>query len=645
VKTKTVLESLIMVKSKPTYEELAEKVRLLEKEVKQEQKATEKPESDLNRLMNLLQKRNTELKNISQKLESETEKRKSVEELLEREHTTLDNIIEYNPYSIAIANAEGRYVKTNKAYENMFGRLSDLSAYSLFEDPFLKRMGFDKLYRKLYDGEMKILRMKEVWYNPHESDPGRFPDVDRCLSVVNFPLFNPEEKVEFIVLMVEDITERKTAEKALKEERKKLVMSLKHKGLTAEVAYRLNTGESFEENAGKILDTLSRTMEIDDVSFYRFDTDHDYLLKLGSGISSAAQVSATENERLSCARISGLIAKITSSESPFIFDFRKLGEKDRRFFPGCRKGESLIIPIRLRGEALGFVSLGHLKKHDWSREETELFKTIADIIANAWERQRQFQARLEAEKEQIEAVKMAEQASRLASIGVMAAGITHEINQPLTVANFATDWLKSLKIKSDLALPDLFGEKVDLISRSVNRINEIIEHMRSFWVAPDHSMKRQIDLNESVNSAVSLLERQMYSHGIELEINLSSKPLSIQGNPVHLEQTVTNLVVNAMHALDITGKNNKKIRLETHRKKNEAILIVEDNGTGLEIDSVDNIFNPFYSTKKPGKGTGLGLAIVKRFVDEHSGSITVQSRKAAGVKVTVKLPVFKKAKA
>jgi len=592
----------------------------------------------------------TELNNLRRrvsKLKESDKKRQQAEETLERERTTFDNIIDLNPYSIAIANTEGRYVRINEAYVNLFGRPSDLSAYCLFEDPFIKRTGMDELYRKLYAGEMKLLRFNEVWYNPHESDPVRFPDVDRCISVVNFPLLNPEGEVEFIVFMVEDITERKTAEQSLKEEREKLVLSLKHKGLTAEVAARLNMSESFEDEEAGLLAILSKTMEVDNVSFYRFDAGKNNLLWFSAtGKTLKSQSGAAGSEKISCSRIPELIEKINSGQSFFTFDYKKLTNRERGFFTRRRRiSECLILPIRLRGEALGFMSLCYYNKHDWSREETELFKTIADIIANAWERQRQFQARLEAEKEQFEAVKMAEQASRLASIGVMAAGITHEINQPLTTVNLAVDWLKDLDKKSDLILPEFFDEKVGLISKGVKRINEIIEHMRSFWAAPGQTMRRTVDLNEAVKSAVSLLDRQLHSHGIELEIGLLNKPLAIQGNPVHLEQIVTNLVVNSMHALDKTGKDKKKIKIQTIKRKRTAFLIVEDNGTGLPNGTMEKIFNPFYSTKKPGKGTGLGLAIVKRFVDEHRGSITVESEKVEGVAVTIKFPILQQAKA
>lgn len=261
------------------------------------------------------------------------------------------------------------------------------------------------------------------------------------------------------------------------------------------------------------------------------------------------------------------------------------------------------------------------------------------------ERKRYFQARLAAEKKRTEAVLLAEKTSRLASVGVIAAGITHEINQPLNVIRLGADGIKMWAQKYLVEKPELVMELITDITEGVVRVSKIIDHMRSYWLAPSRELQEPVDLNECIRKALALTTTQMQMHFISLDLRLHDSPLPVLADGVQLEQIVNNLVINAIHALDEEDRPDKCIRVETENGKEKVILRIIDNGPGFpESLAPEELFDPFYSTKSPGKGTGLGLAIVRMFVDRFEGKITVDHVQPHGAQFTVQLPLFQAGK-
>jgi signal transduction histidine kinase len=255
--------------------------------------------------------------------------------------------------------------------------------------------------------------------------------------------------------------------------------------------------------------------------------------------------------------------------------------------------------------------------------------------------QEEAKAREEAEKKQINAVKHAERSARLASIGVMAASITHEINQPLNAIKVTADSIQYWHKRNPGALPEFFTDQLKIISKSVNRIVEIIQHMRTFWVIPDAPEISEVNINRAVKNALSLTRQQLHAHGIEEILHLSSTPdsLTVKGNMVHFEQIIVNLVVNAIRALDEKKEKNKKIEITTLAGDRQAVLIIRDNGPGLPPVDAEKLFDPFFSTDNSGEGMGLGLAIVKRYIDQYNGIITAANNKDGGAVFTLKFPL------
>jgi len=267
--------------------------------------------------------------------------------------------------------------------------------------------------------------------------------------------------------------------------------------------------------------------------------------------------------------------------------------------------------------------------------EIEQHKRAQEALKEQWK------ARMEAEKRQSAAVKLAERSSRLASIGVMAAGITHEINQPLNAIKVTADSIKYWEKRNPGSLPGSFVEQLSNISLSVDRISEIIEHMRTFWVIPDTPSVSVVDLNKAVTRSLSLVDRQLVTHGITYRFVNETDSLLLKGNTVHLEQIVVNLIVNAMQAVEESGNHEKTIEIRTLEENDYAVLRIRDTGTGLPVNRAEELFDPFFSTKKAGEGMGLGLAIVKNYVDRYGGTIKVSDNSESGVTFSVSFPVVK----
>jgi signal transduction histidine kinase len=165
--------------------------------------------------------------------------------------------------------------------------------------------------------------------------------------------------------------------------------------------------------------------------------------------------------------------------------------------------------------------------------------------------------------------------------------------------------------------------------------------MRSFWISPEQLIVEKFDIVDGIRSALSLLENQLHSHQIELEIISGGEGYQLCGNRIHFEQIVINLVINAMHSLDESAKPDKKILINVYRMNDDAAVEIIDNGIGLPGSAGELIFDPFFSTKKPGIGTGLGLAIVKRFVERFGGSVNARNNEFGGALFSLILPLHR----
>lgn len=256
------------------------------------------------------------------------------------------------------------------------------------------------------------------------------------------------------------------------------------------------------------------------------------------------------------------------------------------------------------------------------REENQ----IANFIAI----KQDISIRRQAEGEIMEARAMVFRTERLASIGTMAAGIAHEINQPLNSLKVIADgmvfWLSRGKQFEETKIRDSFEK----ISRQAERIDGIIKHLRAFVRSDGAPRPEPSDLNQAVQGALELIGNQLRKNRIEVREVLSHGLPPVLGNLNRLEEVLINLLINSMHALLISTRQEKLITIETLLEKDRIILQVTDNGTGIPEEIREKIFDPFFSTKPVGEGMGIGLSIVHAIVTSFGGEVSVANNQFGG---------------
>ena len=251
------------------------------------------------------------------------------------------------------------------------------------------------------------------------------------------------------------------------------------------------------------------------------------------------------------------------------------------------------------------------------RELEEAARTLEDKVRARTDELARMQARMA-------------QSERLASIGVLAAGVAHEINNPL-------GGILALTALTLEAMPDGDARRDNLeeVVRQARRCGEIVKHLLEFSrqhrVAPE-----AVDVNRLVEKTLALLERQSIFLNVRVERDLAPGLSPILGDASQLQQVLVNVLMNAVPAMAEHGT----LILRTRERGGEVLLDCTDTGCGISRAQIDHIFDPFFTTKESGQGTGLGLSIAYGIVSRHGGTIEVESEVGRGTTFTLRLPAM-----
>jgi len=290
------------------------------------------------------------------------------------------------------------------------------------------------------------------------------------------------------------------------------------------------------------------------------------------------------------------------------------------------------------------------------------------------ERARQLQARLTTEMQERERIAIELRlAQKLESVGRLAAGIAHEINTPIQYVGDSVLFLQSAQAEIDrllvayrMAFDKIAADKsaavvaaveetrkeVDLEFLSseipkafertlegVQRVADIVHAMKEF-AHPGQVEQGAADLNHAIETTLTVA-RNEYKYSAQVETHLSVLP-DVICNVGEINQVLLNLIVNAAHAIQESGKDAStgRIGITTERAQDRVVIRVSDNGCGIPKENIDKIFDPFFTTKEVGRGTGQGLAIARSIVvDKHCGLIEVQSEAGVGTSFILSLPI------
>jgi PAS domain S-box-containing protein len=224
-----------------------------------------------------------------------------------------------------------------------------------------------------------------------------------------------------------------------------------------------------------------------------------------------------------------------------------------------------------------------------------------------------------------------QQTEKLVAVGQLAAGVAHEINNPLGVILCHTDIIKENSEGDEETLHD-----ISIIERHTENCKRIVADLLDFSRSRESRIERQLaSVNEIVEGVLSMVGQQFKKKQIRLNCNLDKTLPHCLVDSRRIQQVLVNLIMNGVQAVEDRGK----ISISTRTKDDHVLIEIEDDGPGISKEVLDKIFDPFFSTKEQGKGTGLGLSVSYGIIHEHNGEIKVQSTPGHGAKFTVTIPL------
>ncbi len=350
-----------------------------------------------------------------------------------------------------------------------------------------------------------------------------------------------------------------------------------------------------------------------------------------------------------------------------INDFQTEYNKYIKSIPRPKAGEEpdsiLYLPLVANDGPIGVITVQSFKKHIYNQYHIDILRSLASYITIAIQNSTSYRKMTQAFEDLKAAQMKLVEAEKMASLGVLTAGVAHEINNPV---NFITAGINSLKnnyrdVEELLKLyldfdpekspkehwqailnlkrkidPDELLPEMEILFNSItsgaNRTSEIVKGLRNFTRLDENDMKKA-KIEEGIDSTLVILNNKLKNR-IQIVKEYENIP-PILCYPGQLNQVFMNLLHNASDAIESEGT----IHIQTKQADNKVIITIKDNGKGIPPNVLSHIFEPFYTTKEVGKGTGLGLSIAYGIIEKHKGKIEVNSESGKGTEFIITLPI------
>jgi PAS domain S-box-containing protein len=276
-------------------------------------------------------------------------------------------------------------------------------------------------------------------------------------------------------------------------------------------------------------------------------------------------------------------------------------------------------------------SIMHVDIHSCPREhlgEDVIIANIADITDS-----------IQAEAQLI-------QASKMATLGEMSAGVAHELNQPLNAIRIGSDILKKMVDRGESLDPDLTNKISGEIAAQVERAANIINHLREFGRKSDLDEPEKVNINKPIRDVFTVLGQQLKLRQITVNLDLDENISPILGVRNRLEQVFINLVMNARDSIEekremFHGEGHEGVlNIRSYQEDGKVVAVVRDNGNGMPESVKEKIFEPFFTTKEVTKGTGLGLSISYGIIKDYECTIEVESMAGSGTIFKISFPAL-----
>ena len=300
-----------------------------------------------------------------------------------------------------------------------------------------------------------------------------------------------------------------------------------------------------------------------------------------------------------------------------------------------RLNSILCVPIELHDRLIGVLCLGRKKSgEDYSQEDIDILSTLARTEAIAISNAQLFQ---ELSATQAEAA----QREKMAVIGTLAAGINHEICNPLGIVRGQCEmFLLNLRDgfyqkKTADEMTKISEEIMAKVIKETDRATAITKKLSGFAKPSKKGDLETVSIGQEVDEVLGLLGHDLKLNNIDIQKEFPTDYPVIMADKKQIEKVLFNLIRNSAQAMD---KKQGKIVVQGLCQNGSATVKITDNGSGIPPDKLEQIFHPFYTTKAPGKGTGLGLFIVKQVIERNQGTIAVESEQGVGTTFTLKFP-------
>lgn len=376
-------------------------------------------------------------------------------------------------------------------------------------------------------------------------------------------------------------------------------------------AVALSTAEANE--SARALDA-ERTLLLDAIPLwvFRLDAHTSQTIYANGAIERGLRV--TEAEILSA----GIASMLLDSRERDLFDAARR--------EALSSGESQWVDLRFRSsQSRPNVLRTRLYRVADARRGTDVVEGIAQDVTD-----------------ELETRKQLVHTDRLASLGALAAGVAHEINNPAAFILLGTQQLGRMvqQLPTDERTSTTRARMAEIVSDlndGVQRIAQIVGELRLFARIPESAVSTPVDVNRLITSAVTLTQAVVKSRA-RVELDLGELP-ALPGDHARLGQVFVNLLVNAAQAIPSGRPDDHFVRVETRDSHGSIVVRVSDSGIGISDQDLPRVFDPFFTTKGPGDGTGLGLTISMDLVRRAGGTIDVSSRVGSGTTFTITLPV------
>lgn len=390
----------------------------------------------------------------------------------------------------------------------------------------------------------------------------------------------------------------------------------------------------------KILDTIEKTIFSKNNYLFIYDeTEKTYKQYSESNNLSTEQNSINEDN--------GLIILLKKFKNEVFFEDISIEDKFREHKPDLemifkRYEAFIVMPMFVKEKLIGVLSLGE-KKSDlsYTSEDLELLRTLANQSAIAIENALAFklvedyakkleETNIELRETQAQLI----QSEKMSAIGQLAAGIAHEIRNPLNIIEGARYYLSHLLSKDQKT--DSVNEYLDYIKQEVERTNRFIGSLLKFSKS-EAARFELVDINSTLENTLILLKKQISDGDVNAIRIFDDNLPSIFGDTNQLWQVFVNIIMNAIQAMPEGGD----LTIKTNRNGQDSIWIsFKDTGIGMDKEDLSKMFDPFFTKKDAG--TGLGLSISYSIIESHHGNIKVESEKGVGTDFTIELPLDQK---